>query len=810
MRGIFEHHSKWIAASLILAAAIALLLPGSVFKSSKMELTGNEAIDISRRLLTDQGIDLSGYYAEPLINNSPIESRHLLRKLGSVKYDALISGDNIPSYGFVIFFHKNLSREFPQTRYQVFLNYKGQFTGYIREIPDSTSSESFASEEEARHYIGNFIEQHTNFRMQDLTLAEKKSFQMAKRTDYLFTWEKYLPGFDSVKLEINARTQGNRIGVITSNFNIPAAESGYFETSEVFFSTISLIFIFFFTLVALYQFLKRYHQGEIWMRVGKKFFIIYFLIGLVSIINSWPGGGQGLTLGNMPFITTKFIVFAFRILILNFILALLLFACWSVGESLTRGLWPEKFRSIDAFIKGKIFTISAGTSLLKGVVFALGFSLLILLIPILANKENAVSFINPVYQVNIYASYLPVIEIITSALLEAIITGAGIIFFVVNISYYRFRNKTLSVILSGIASLGAAAITYQPLSLNNFWLDLAFGFLTGCLFAVVYLRYDLLMLLSFIFHTIMITFGFTLFFGKTGFYTGNFIVLIISLASIPAIYLVGRIKKQEFVLEDYGVPSHIQRISERERLKKELEIASKVQLSLLPKEQPDIKGYDIAGLSIPAVEAGGDYFDFVKLEGKRIGIAIGDVSGKGVGAAIYMTLTKGILQAHAEENVSPKSVLGKVNRLLYKTIEKNSFVSMFYAVLDFANHSITYSRAGHNPGILCSNADGKTKLLMSKGIALGLEEGNIFSANLLEETISIKENDLVVLYTDGFTEAMNENREFYGEERLIDFIRKHRDYSSKELINLIVKDVDRFVDNMPQHDDMTIVIIKRA
>lgn len=810
MRGIFEHHSKWIAVSLILAAAIIFLLPNSIFKSSKMELTSKEAVNIARQLLTGQGIDLNGYYAEPLINNSPIESRHLIRKLGSDKYEELISGDNIPSYGFVILFHKNLSREYPQIRYQVVLNYKGQFTGYIREIPDSTSSKSFESDSEALKYIGDFIEQHTNFKMNDFRLAEKKSYQMAKRTDYFFTWEKYISGFDSVKLEINARTQGNRIGFITSNFSIPAAESGYFETSEVFFSTISLIFIFFFTLIALFQFLKKYHQGEIWMRVGKRFFILYFIIGLVGIVNGWPGVGQGLTLGNMPFITTKFIVIAFRILILNFVLALLLFACWSVGESLTRGLWPEKFKSIDAFIRGKIFTVSAGTSLLKGVVFALGFSLFILLIPLVTNKVHSVSFINPVYQVDIYATYLPVLEVVTRALSVAIITGAGIVFFVVNVSFYRFRNKTLSIILSGLASICAAAITYQPLSLNNFWIDIALGFFAGCLFAFIYLRFDLLTLLSFIFHSIMLTSGFILYFGKTSFYTVNFAVYLLILLAIPVVYLIGRVRKQEFVLEDYGVPSHIQRISERERLKKELEIASKVQLSLLPKEQPEVNGYDIAGLSIPAVEAGGDYFDFVKLEGKKIGIAIGDVSGKGVGAAIYMTLTKGILQAHAEENVSPKSVLGKVNRLLYKTIEKNSFVSMFYAVLDFASHTMTYSRAGHNPGILCSNTEGKTKLLMSKGIALGLEEGNIFSANLLEETISIEKNDLVVLYTDGFTEAMNENREFYGEERLVDFIKKNQSHSSKELINLILKDVTRFADNMPQHDDMTIVIIKRT
>ncbi len=289
----------------------------------------------------------------------------------------------------------------------------------------------------------------------------------------------------------------------------------------------------------------------------------------------------------------------------------------------------------------------------------------------------------------------------------------------------------------------------------------------------------------------------------------NFILLVIAYLIIPLIYVISRIKKEEFVLENYGLPSHVLRISERERLKKEMEIASRVQLSLLPKEEPVIPGYDIASISLPAVEAGGDYYDFVKLSNNKIGIAIGDVSGKGIGAAIYMTLTKGILQAHAEENVSPSNVLVKVNRLLYKTIEKNSFVSMFYAILDKNNNTITYSRAGHNPGILCSQQSGGTRLLLSKGMALGLEEGSLFTSTLNEETIEIKAGDIFVLYTDGCTEAMNEKHDQFGEEKLISLIESNRNLTAKDLVNLVIKDVRKFVDNYPQHDDMTIVVLKR-
>ena len=134
---------------------------------------------------------------------------------------------------------------------------------------------------------------------------------------------------------------------------------------------------------------------------------------------------------------------------------------------------------------------------------------------------------------------------------------------------------------------------------------------------------------------------------------------------------------------------------------------------------------------------------------------------------------------------------------------------MFYAILEINNHNILYSRAGHNPAILCSEHNGDTKLLFSKGMALGLEEGSIFTSTLYEEEISINKGDVFVLYTDGFTEAMNEKQELYSEERLVELIKNNRNLSPRDLLNIVLKDVKKFVDNYPQHDDMTMLILKR-
>jgi sigma-B regulation protein RsbU (phosphoserine phosphatase) len=134
---------------------------------------------------------------------------------------------------------------------------------------------------------------------------------------------------------------------------------------------------------------------------------------------------------------------------------------------------------------------------------------------------------------------------------------------------------------------------------------------------------------------------------------------------------------------------------------------------------------------------------------------------------------------------------------------------MFYAILDVNQHKMIYARAGHNPGILTSSHSGGTKLLLSKGMALGLEEGHIFSSTLNEEEFAINAGDVFVLYTDGFTEAMNEKHEEFGEDKLIRLIEKNRNLGSRELIELIIKEVNKFVDNFPQHDDMTILVVKR-
>jgi hypothetical protein len=773
----------------------------------KMEVTRNQAEEIATKFLEKNNFNVRGFKREVFLDNSPVENKYILKKLGNKGFAEYNHEQKKSNFGWLVMLHQNLPRQMAQTTYYVDITSTGRVYGFRREIPDTAFSPKL-TKEQATNLALSLVQNHLGNDFNGFDLVESKEENYSKRSDYTFRWEKSETKIEG-KLVILCIVQGNTVGRFSYYFEVPQGDREYFGSTEAIYGTMSAVFVMLLVIISFYLFIKKYHQGEIWISLGRNLFIFFFAIALIEIINLWPGIGLGTNLGDLSFLNVKIIILVINGFFIYFFLSLLVFASWSVGESYARSLWPQKLRGIDALIKGHLFATSTGTSLIRGLVLGGGLALTVLVGTIVLNSPNAFIFISPTCCHEIFSGWLPAVSTLLGGIEASILTSIVMTFLIVNISYNRWKKKWLSIIITGLVLMLGFSIASTPPSLNRFTINLISNFAFGAFLAFLYFQFDLLLVTSTLFYFSIIQSSFSLFAASNSFYTWNIVFIIIAIAITPVIYIISRIKNEEFVLENYGVPSHIKRISERERLKKELEIAAKVQLSLLPKEEPKLPGYDISAISIPAVEAGGDYFDFVKLSGNKMGIAIGDVSGKGVGAAIYMTLTKGILQAHAEEDVSPKNVLGKVNRLLYKTIEKNSFVSMFYAILDTTKHSLLYSRAGHNPGILSSEGSGKTKLLLSKGMALGLEEGSIFTSTLNEEEISLNSGDILVLYTDGFTEAMNEKHELYGEEKLIKLIEEKRTQTAKDIIDLILKDVRKFVDNYPQYDDMTILVVKR-
>jgi phosphoserine phosphatase RsbU/P len=247
---------------------------------------------------------------------------------------------------------------------------------------------------------------------------------------------------------------------------------------------------------------------------------------------------------------------------------------------------------------------------------------------------------------------------------------------------------------------------------------------------------------------------------------------------------------------------------EQERIKEELDLARNIQQGLFPKTNPTIAGLDIAGTSVPALSVGGDYYDFIQLSPTKILTVVADVSGKGMSAALYMSKIQGMVQLAAYMYNSPKEMLKHINRRIFEGIDRKSFITMILAVIDTKKKEVRLCRAGHNKAMIVTN--NKVQFLQGAGIALGLERGPVFEDQLEEVRIPLKRNTLFLLYTDGITEAMNAQKQELGEEPVAAVLKKMRTASAVAIERAILKTVEIFRGSAEQHDDVTMVVVKRT
>ena len=258
---------------------------------------------------------------------------------------------------------------------------------------------------------------------------------------------------------------------------------------------------------------------------------------------------------------------------------------------------------------------------------------------------------------------------------------------------------------------------------------------------------------------------------------------------------------------DAYVPDYLADREERARMQHELAIAQEVQRRFLPQTMPRIEGLDVAAVCLPAYEVGGDLYDFVNLGAGRLVVVVGDVSGKGTQAAFVMTLLKGAIQTLAPEGHTPAEALRRLNRTVRANVPRGVFATLAYAVLDVPARRLTVARAGHNP-VIVRRADGRVTLVQPPGLALGLADGSTFDRTVEDETVTLAPDDLVVLYTDGFSEAMNVARNLYTDERLADGFAARPVAAAQTVLDLTLDDVQAFIGTAPQHDDMTLVVLR--
>lgn len=790
------------------AATFALLIKDVAPAASiRLEYSRNEIIGISQKYLEKLGFDVEQYQADANFGFGASSHLYLQKQLGMRRANEAIAADSLPVHFWVVdYYDRALQTSQFVESFKVWVSPGGRIHGFQQSIVDSAARPSL-SKEEAYALAITFL-QDQGIDINSYELKTSSSTQRPKRLDHRFEFSS--KDTTSGKF-IWVSMLGSRIGGFRILLDPPEgvrhriSDTSSSATSLFVVSFVAIFLVFFFVVIL---FLKKYHEGE----VGTKTAFLVFAGVYVSLvlygINNFPTIGWGVGMGDQNRFYVRLATAGMTMLIFYVFLSVLTFAAWSVGESSSRTTWPEKMAAIDGALFRKYFTLDVASAIVRG--YALGFlglgvyaAMMHLLITQLQTgifARNAGGLAD---------AFIPGLRPVFNGIAIALISEVVYRLFVISSIKEKTKRTWLGVLVSTLLWVLCAISLWET----------PFGFLTmkgtlvvlaafGLMFAGIYLRYDLFTAIVANFVVIAINDAIPLFVGGSSMIVQN-VVLFTGVMIIPLIVAaIGFVRKERFEFTKETVPAHILRISERERMAKELEIARRVQMSLLPKASPTTAGFDIAGTCIPALEVGGDYYDFVYLPDNRIGIAIGDVSGKGVPAAIYMTLTKGILQSHAEENISPKHVLSKVNSLMYRTIDRNSFVSMFYAILDPVGRTIRFARAGQCPVIFAHHGNERGVFLIPKGMALGLEVGRVFDSVIEEQDVPLHQGDVLVFYTDGFTEAMNSAGDEFGEERLAQSIERHRHLRASSIIAAISADVQTFTAGWQQHDDMTMVVVK--
>lgn len=676
---------------------------------------------------------------------------------------------------------------------------KGNIMRMVASIPDSLRSGSF-SESEAFAYARTFVQPRFNGTLDSLIASEKN--MKSHYTEYSFR----LGATSSLRDrgEVIVTIVGNRIA--SSQFMASAAPSDvlkeHLEGNQIQ-KLIALLMYLITGVMMIGTLFRRLKNDEFSFRTSFLLTAILAVISTVSYIHILPD--------LVPDISWLIVVVVLFSVIGR---ALPFFLSWSATEGSGRAAWNHKFATIDAVLKMKFRSRWIGMSFVHGVF--LGWMLLgaIALVVMIGDRFTPTIMLLAT-DFGDTAGVAGALETVWKNLgygLDYIIVGFAVVFtlsvYIPSLFWKYSKNSLMIALIGGMCWL----ISGQVLNLKLFPITTSSlaAFVMGFLLTYSFLKSDLLTVsiatISFVLTKYALV-SFHLDSGSFAVLSGCYTAVLVGFIGFGVV--LSRIRTNEIDLIDYS-PNFVKRMNERQRLLLEVESARHIQLSLLPKEKPSMLQLDIASSCIPASEVGGDYYDFIRLDQQQLGILIGDVSGKGISAAFYMTLAKGVIASQAKRTTSPKSVLCNVNELLYEIMERGKFISMVYGIFDVKRNVLTFAHAGHNP-IFHVNA--KTKeiaILRSKGMALGLEKGILFADNLEEAEIRLEPDDIFVFYTDGYVEAMNRHQEEFSEARLLAALRAHLDSPAEQLLTNINETVKSFVGKAVQHDDMTMVIVRVA
>jgi hypothetical protein len=678
-----------------------------------------------------------------------------------------------------------------QARFAVHYDFDGNLVGLEQSLPQVKESRKLL-ESEALEQARSFLVS-MNVDTGAVVLSKRKTSVESEQTKYTYTFTRASAASADWKENFEVEITGADVTKYSDSIELEESilkESKFEKISNTVSAVLVSIVWVVVSIFLLVIFFRRLRHDELEFKRAIWFGLVFFaLMWLIVAIQSMPEWAGVLIGGGFAGLFTG---------------AGMLIA-YAGNESLQREVWKEKLAVTDLLFRGYWRLKEVGEGLLHAF-FIVGVTLLLYGVALwLAN------FFNLGY-LKVESEDLWILQGQTR-----IITILAGTFIAGGFIYFLFLAFWPTYLQSKINSRTAAMLLATLfLSLCGFHLQylrphyLAWALLLPVAMLWVYFAYRHDLLTTFI---ALVAFNYflesaLLIISPEGVWSaaGTTTIIVIFVAFAAGVYFVySRNSVKDF--EGY-VPAYVSRIAERERFLKELEIARSIQMRFLPATAPQFPKLEIACVCRPAMEVGGDYYDFICNDDHRLSVVVGDVSGKGVSAAFFMTMAKGIIKALSKMNLSPKHLLADMNTVFYENTPKEVFISLIYGLFNIQQNTLTFARAGHNPLIVRKSIGGAPELLNPRGLAIGLEKGDIFSATIEEQTIPIQRGDVFVFYTDGISESMDKNGDEFGEERLGELIDQRAQESAQALLEAITAEVKDFSGEMNQHDDLTMVVVK--
>ncbi len=770
--------------------------PYDDFSSLKLTVDQSAAIEKSKILASKLNIDVTDKDPSVSLRRQDNLLEDHQKKYG-LKETAKKINENLPGYYWRISYSDlNVNPDSVSTTQAADDNQKslsfeisttGQLISINNQLADSQNADEFGnSHEESSRY---FLQQFTPYDSSKWTLKNREFELSEKDSIYRFSW--FTSSVDwTDTLMANIEMQGKSLGKLTLEPLLPKRQDDEFDIGDLF-EAIEAIFIMVMIIFAIVVLIRRLRQDKIDFRMSLVMAIITAVMMAMLMFPSMNGAALWqLLLGTG--VSAAFVGFA------GFILT-------GVSESVARDIWNEKLFTLDNLVRGKLLSNRNGHALLSGLGFA-GIMLGVFLVSVVLSEKIVPVWTNHDDPEN-FISASAWIGNLGEIWLSTVFIYFGFIVLIFSLLRSVLNKVWLLYVL---CSLIFALIPLQFVIINPTPIPNITQFIFGIIITIALFRYDFLAVLVALLSYVSILHAMPYFSqGSFSFVTNGLVTCLFPIGFLVLGLISLNMPESTDQKTEY-TPAYLRRISERERFQRELEIARTVQLKFLPDYQPQSDWLDVASTCVPAYEVGGDYYDFLELDHNRLGVVVGDVSGKGVSAAFFMTLLKGILVSQTRHTQSPRDVLVQMNDLFYDNAQRGVFISVIYGVFDRLQGTFTYARAGHNPVIVHNHLKEDAKELCPNGMALGLDKGPIFADTLEEVSVKVNPGDVFVFYTDGFSEAMDNSRQEFGENRLLEAIKTSMEKSASEILEDVQVKVKHFTGDTPQHDDMTMVVVRVA